>query len=392
MQLDLGVMPIALESSSPQVKDPFARRTSVLACVLFVAGTHAGLSQTAPAAAEPKATLVPAAALTLTGAVDSNSPAVWDLRDGVQTLQVITSFDGRPSLSTGQRLGLMGPAEPVQFVSHPGDGLWMESVIVDEGGTWYGFYHNEVPATMCDGSQKVMPRIGAARSSDEGETWENLGIVLEAPPFLYDCQTSNKYFVGGVGDVDVLRDRDSKDLYLFFSQYSRPPEVQGVAVARLAWADRDQPTGKVQVWVNGIWRPASNSVTEDADGVSHSDWIYPAGSPLVPVTLPWHDADLRADGFWGPSVHWNTAIQQYVMLLNRAKDEQFTQEGIYVSFAPVLDDPTAWTAPQKLMDGGDWYPQVMGVESGSGSDKQAAAVARFFVNGKSHAYITFALR
>ena len=393
MQPTFGVMPIALKSSSLQAKRLSAGRTGVLACVLFVIGTHAGLSQTsAPVAADATATLVPAASLTLTGAVDSNSPAVWDLRDGVQTLQVITSFDGQPSLSTGERLGRMGPAEPVQFVSHPGDGVWMESVIVDEGGTWYGFYHNEVPATMCDRPQRVLPRIGAARSSDGGETWENLGIILEAPPFLYDCLTSNKYFVGGVGDVDVLRDRESKDLYLFFSQYSRPREVQGVAVARLAWADRDQPGGRVQVWVNGIWRPASLALSEDADGVSHSDWIYPAGSPLVPVTQPWHDADLKADGFWGPSVHWNTAIQRYVMLLNRAKDEQFTQEGIYVSFAPVLDDPTAWTAPQKLMDGGDWYPQVMGVEPGSGSDKQAAAVARLFVNGKSHAYITFALR
>ena len=361
-------------------------RTLVITAVL---GTACQAGAQTPAV--PSVTLAPAPAISLTGEVDSNSPAVWDLVDGVETLQVVTSIAGQPSLASGRRLARLGPAEPVEFVTHPGDGVWMESVIADEGGTWYGYYHNEVPATQCDRPDLTLPRIGAARSRDRGETWEDLGIILEAPPGWHDCATPNQYFVGGVGDVDVLRDRDSKDLYLFFSQYSRPPEVQGVAVARLAWADRDQPTGKVQVWVNGIWRPASNSVTEDADGVSHSDWIYPAGSPLVPVTLPWHDADLRADGFWGPSVHWNTAIQQYVMLLNRAKDEQFTQEGIYVSFAPVLDDPTAWTAPQKLMDGGDWYPQVMGVESGSGSDKQAAAVARFSVNGKSHAYITFAL-
>jgi hypothetical protein len=32
------------------------------------------------------------------------------------------------------------------------------------------------------------------------------------------------------------------------------------------------------------------------------------------------------------------------MLLNRAKDEQFSNEGIYVSFAPSLEDPAAWRA------------------------------------------------
>ena len=40
--------------------------------------------------------------------------------------------------------------------------------------------------------------------------------------------------------------------------------------------------------------------------------------------------------FWGPAIHWNTYLEQYVMLLNRAKDDQFGQEGIYVSFSPTL--------------------------------------------------------
>jgi hypothetical protein len=238
----------------------------------------------------------------------------------------------------------------------------------------------------------MLPRIGAARSRDGGVTWEDLGIVLEAPPGLYNCGTPNAFFVGGVGDVNVLLDHESKDLYFFFSQYSTLPPVQGVAVARLAWADRDEPIGKIQVWVNGIWRAASLGVNTGQDGTIRTEWIYPAGSPLVPVTHPWHDADPENDAFWGASVHWNTTIQRYVMLLNRTKDEQFTQEGVYVSFAAVLDDPTAWTAPQKLVDGGLWYPQVMGIESGEGSDRQASARARLFVGGRSHTFIDFALR
>jgi hypothetical protein len=77
------------------------------------------------------------------------------------------------------------------------------------------------------------------------------------------------------------------------------------------------------------------------------------------------------------------------MLLNRARDASWSQEGIYVSFAPHLDDPSAWTAPVKIMAGGKWYPQVMGIEDGSGTDKVAGRWARFFVGGVSDHLIQF---
>ena len=120
------------------------------------------------------------------------------------------------------------------------------------------------------------------------------------------------------------------------------------------------------------------------------EWTYNAATPLIAPTQAWHDGDDKVDAFWGPAVHWNTAIEQYVMLLNRAKDESYTQEGIYVSYAPELDDPTLWTAPQKLMNGGRWYPQVVGSPTGTGTDKLAGASARFFMSGKSEWIISFA--
>jgi hypothetical protein len=55
------------------------------------------------------------------------------------------------------------------------------------------------------------------------------------------------------------------------------------------------------------------------------------------------------------------------MLLNRAADESFDQEGIYVSMSPGLDDPSTWSTPAKIMDGGQWYPQVFGAEDGAGN-------------------------
>ena len=119
------------------------------------------------------------------------------------------------------------------------------------------------------------------------------------------------------------------------------------------------------------------------------EWTYPAATPLVSTSQAWHDADDKVDAFWGPAVHWNTALEQYVMLLNRAKDENYAQEGIYVSFAPTLDDPSLWSAPQKLLTGGKWYPQVVGSTLGTGTDKIAGASARFFMSGRSDWMINF---
>ena len=78
------------------------------------------------------------------------------------------------------------------------------------------------------------------------------------------------------------------------------------------------------------------------------------------------------------------------MLLNRAKDEHYAQEGIYVSFAPTLADPGAWSPPARILNGGEWYPQVAGLEAGSGTDRRAGQRARFFLTGRSSHVIEFA--
>jgi hypothetical protein len=339
---------------------------------------------------QPTATLSFAPTLRLPGAVDSNSPAVWTLEEGEEVLHVLTSDAGQPSVASGIRLSRLGETEPVSFSSHPGHGVWMEAVVADHRGTWYGYYHNEVPADVCGRPDRVLPRIGAARSRDNGRTWQNLGIVLEAPAAAYDCGTDNRYFVGGIGDLSVMLDPESKHLYLFFSQYSSAREAQGVAVGRLLWARRDWPVGRVDVWSDNAWLP----VTPLAGSVKSKPlaWQYPAGTPLVAPRRPWHDADPVNDAYWGPSVHWNTHLEQYVMLLNRAKDESFGQEGIYVSFAPTLENPRLWTPPQRILAGGSWYPQVIGLEAGDGTDKIAGARARFFMGGTSHHSIEFEYR
>jgi hypothetical protein len=77
------------------------------------------------------------------------------------------------------------------------------------------------------------------------------------------------------------------------------------------------------------------------------------------------------------------------MLLNHADSGTFNQEGIYVTDAAVLDDPRTWTPPQRITTGGSWYPQVMGLDAGTGTDRSAGATARFYESGTSDALIEF---
>jgi hypothetical protein len=355
-------------------------RTQVL---LLIAGGVASLAaQERPA---PGARLVSAPRLTFPGAVDSNTPILRDLVDGEQRVFAITSFGGTPSLSVRDSLERLPPASAVRFDPHPGHGVWMESVIPAEDGTWYGFYHQEHPAEECHRSDRFIPRLAAARSADRGATWEPLGVILEMPSRTHACGSSNRFVLGGVGDVSAMLAADKQDLYLFYSQYVRDAEQQGVAVARLAWADRDAPTGRIAVWQDRAWIPAREHTTDDGEIVVD----YPVGTPLVRVSQPWHDGHAAADAYWGPAVHWNTYLEQYVMLVNRARDETFNTDGIYVAFAPVLDDPDAWSTPRRIASGGGWYAQVVGLDA-DGTDRRAGQRARFFQTGKSEFFIDFA--
>ena len=305
----------------------------------------------------------------------------------------MTSTAGTPYFSAGPSLTRLGTAQPVTLSPHPGNGVWMEAVVVDDAGTLYGYYHNANPAVVCGRPDRAVARIGSARSFDDGRTWEDLGIVLEAATDSIACDSPNRYVIGGVGDLSVMLNDAKTDLYIFFSQYQRQVSGQGVAVARLVWANRDRPTGRVTVWSDDAWVPAriNRMPALDVFGMTRRIWReYPVGTPLQPTTLAWHDGDGKVDAFWGPAVHWNESIQRYVMLLNRAKDESYAQAGIYVSFATSLDDPQSWTAPYQIMSGGRWYPQGMGLAPGSGTDKNADATARLFLGGRSDWVINFA--
>ena len=364
----------------------FVRLAAVAAALgVFLAVPYA-------AAPIPRASLVSAPLVSLPGNVDSNSPVMWDLDEGQRRMFVLTSHSGMPSVSEGASVERLGGTEPITLTPHPGYGVWMEAIVSDDVDTWYGFYHNEWPAARCGRDDRFVPRIGAAKSHDHGATWQDIGIIIQARRGTSACDSTNKYVIGGDGDLSVMLDDNKQHLYIFYSQYPEEADEQGVAVARLQWADRDRPWGKIELWRNGVWDPdeGRRQLGEALPGqMRRLEWTYSFATPLIAPSEPWHDGDDKVNAFWGPAVHWNTALEQYVMLLNRAKDENYTQEGIYVSFAPRLDDPSLWSAPQKILNGGKWYPQVIGTTPGVGTDKIAGASARFFMSGKSEWTINF---
>lgn len=362
---------------------PFTHARSWPVTALAVAAFVAALPAQEPPA--PTARVVSAPKLALPGRVDSNNPLVWHRDGATSILTAITSWGGVPEVARGPSVDALGVEGGVAFTTHPGHGVWFEAVVADDQDRWYGFYHHERPAEECGRPDRQLPRIGAARSADFGRTWDDLGIVLDAPPGTAACGSTNRFVMGGVGDVTAALDHEQQFLYLYFSQYGRDPATQGVAAARMAWADRDAPAGRFEVWNDDVWLPALNLAADNEE----PRWEYPAGTSLLPPTRPFHDGQSSADVFWGPAIHWNTHLEQYVMLLNRARDEQYGQDGIYVSFAPSLDAPRAWSAPLKVLNGGGWYPQVAGLEGGTGTDKLAGRRARLFITGSSSHYIEF---
>ncbi len=301
---------------------------------------------------------------------DSNSPLFWNAD---RELVLFTSV-GHPTLSVGRRLDQMTPVGEVHIESDLPGGKWLEAVIPAGDGTLYGYYHNEPPG-VCPDESLTAPQIGAMRSRDDGQTWVDLGIVLTARPGYISCDTVNTYFAGGVGDFSVVLDREQSYAYFFFTTYGGELGEQGVTVARLDWRHRDNPARKLFKYFAGEWKEPG---------------LGGAATAIFPALTLWEEPE--TDAFWGPSVHWNSSIGQFVMLLNHDFGSTFANEGIWIAFSPSLEDPTQWSDYEPILEGGDWYPQVVGFEPGRGSDRVAGAEAWFCVRGRCSFQISFAPR
>lgn len=316
---------------------------------------------------------------------DSNSPSFWD----GENLYVVNSWE-QPWVSAGPDFAHLGPALPSGFDDPQMKRLWIwiETAYRDSEGTIYAWYHNEVP-NVCPPRNDDLPgypvvaKIGGLRSSDDGHHWTNLGYVLEPQKGSIDCGTQDKWYAGGVGDFSVTLDQDRQFFYFYFTNYPADFAQQGIAIARMKYADRNVPGGKLQLWNHGEW--SGNTVSGPV-------------SPIFPAEIDVRRKDGRT--YWGPSIHWNTYLHEYVMFLNKIKDTSWATQKLCISFNPNIANPSGWSVPALLMDGDEarrvnpgkpgngWYIQAMGTEKGE-SDKISGQVARLFVDGQSRWKIRF---
>ncbi|MBY0507793.1 MAG: hypothetical protein K2X03_28025 [Bryobacteraceae bacterium] len=298
--------------------------------------------------------------------VDGNSPGLW--------------VDGRLKVytSTGELIKMSGPDLfslwndlPPEVDSPAHFPMWIESLWRDPSdGLVYAWYHHE-PGGYCPGKGLTVPRIGALLSRDGGDTFEDLGIVLSSgdPP---DCNAQNRFFAGGHGDFSVVYDQGDGCFYFVFDNYGGPASTQGVSLARLAYEDRATPAGHVWKHYQGAW---------DQPGVGGRS------TPVLPVRTAWEKSN--TDAFWGPSVSWNSYLERYVILLNRACCQPgWPQEGIYLAISADLSDPASWSAPVKILTPRDigfapgYYPQLVGKAVGE-TDSLTSQGSRLFVKGIS---------
>jgi hypothetical protein len=308
----------------------------------------------------------PAPELAFPSETDSNSPAVW--LDNELVLYNSTGLG--PRRSSGQNLFRLNGVEPVVLGPSAHRPYWIEAAWVDDDGLVYAWYHHEPPG-VCRGSGLTAPQIGALVSRDGGRSFIDLGIVL-SNAYRPNCGARNGFFAGGNGDFTVIVGRQRRYIYFLFSNYGGPLSEQGVAVARMPFHARFNPVGAVNKYHAGDWfEPGLGGLV----------------TPIFPATVDWSAED--TDSFWGPSVHWNSYLNKYVMLINRSCCAPgWVQEGVYVSFNSSLEQPGGWTQPVKILSDVHWYPQVLGLGPG-GTDKLAGQTARLYVYGVSRWKLVF---
>lgn len=321
-----------------------------------------------------EARLRPADEWRLPAPTDGNSAVIW--HGG--RLVVFTSNGATPKVSFADATGEEWETHEIRFTNLQDKTVWFEGAWVDPTGAILAWYHHE-PWGMHEDSLLTAPSIGAAISEDGGRTFTDLGFILTSGDPL-DDDAQNGYFTGGHGDFSVILDRERKFFYFLFTNYGGPTRRQGVVMARLAYEDRFKPAEKVRKYFDGEWEEPG---------------LGGRATPVLPAARPWRSKE--PDSFWGASVHWNTHLRRYVVLLNRTGGGPgWAQDGIYLAYVRDLADPASWTKPVKLLDveempgPTEFYPQVIGLDR-DGSDTLAGRVARFFLHGMSKWEIEFRL-
>lgn len=326
---------------------------------------------------------------------DGNSPGVWvnsEMKEYVSHYPSGLSMGGvagyakyAPNIETFVPGGISvsGDRAFLDTFNPPAYGPWFEAMISDEQGNLYSYYHTEIRVYS---DTKIRVGIGCQKSLDGGNTWIDIGnaLIVNTPAGsdIADGVTThlNYGFVGGNGDCSAILDHTQTYLYIFWSQYGKTSETQGIGMGRMLWSDRNSPEGKILKWYNDAWvQPGVGGLT----------------TPVIPNGGDCYGLFAVQDYWWGPAIHWNEYIEKYVVLLNRSNNGDFywtNGQTNYWAYCSDLANPI-WSTPQELVfsDGsmGNWYPICYGLQPGAGTDKFCGQTGRLFVSGISNWSIRF---
>jgi hypothetical protein len=260
-----------------------------------------------------------------------------------------------------------GPALPGSSLP-----LWVEATWRDEDGTVFGWYHHE-PTPSCRANALVAPQIGALVSHDGGQTFTDLGPVITTQ-YREDCDSRNGFFAGGHGDFAVIVDESKSFFYFVFSGHGTDPQTSGIAMARMAYADRLEPGGRVWKFYNGLW---------DQPG------LHGKTTPLwSPALQP-----CEGEAWAAPSIYWNSYLREYVVLAHHScsRAGPVPSAGVYISFLRDVANPALATAPQKLLDTQERRARIAG-EDPNRQLRQVGKTARLVLNGRSVWELEFSRR
>lgn len=390
------------------MKNRFAMGFIIFACLLFI--FFAFKPATVLQSGQPGAKLLPVEKLYFNSFVDCNMAEAWigdtfrifpgkygedplwgyarDLKyaDGKNAAEVFAST----------KQNFKDPVMPQNVPpGKPGlhGAVWFETICQDKkdasGKTLYAVYHNEnYPATNpynpvtkqgyidslwpegLTGSTTAAAvcRIGIMKSIDGGKTWDNRGIFIEdlQPRMILKPFNSSKTFAAGVGDPSAVI--SGNFLYLFYGEYGYPGQYDGasydpikewkgqcISIARIALTDLDNPVGKAKRWDGHSFAAAFDGI-----GASIESIRIPLEEGGGPASNP------KAGFYWGPSVSWNSYLQQWVMLMAKSEGPSWQGDAIYISFNKNADlgqgnHAQDWSKPRLLLKRTGhiiWYPSL----------------------------------
>lgn len=377
----------------------------------------------------PTLTLVPTTELRITSPVgsDCNRPSWWvgdTFYQMVSNQHAWRSRGGRDAASAqGFELARFADDAPsfgwdatrkwyvhdINAAERPTDTQmrWMESVYRrPDTGVLYGLYHlEEGPYVKCpapfERPYMSVAHIGLAKSTDNGSSWRDLGLVISDGTFPVSCDSPIRFFAGGVGDPSMAVGPDSAHAYIVFTDYSGSDATrQGIQVARIALADLDAPlnadgTSKALRWHDGRWSGPGLQGTSPPR--LRQRWApVPMGqaTPLLPPRHSWQRPD--GGGFWGPSLSWNVHVGAFVLLLNKVSGaREWDAEGNYITYLPDMNvpapNPRAPIRINGLPNGPkpSWYVQALGDPKMRGTSALTGQDARLFMGDHSTVLLHF---